>query len=104
QAFAIIPKVIKIERTGLTTLTITHDQPVKERNPNANYGIYMKTNEKIYVGSSNSEHSRTVVAVNPNTEGYAIAWEMEVVELVDMDNDNITTIDEMRVRSYGWSN
>ncbi|OJA03822.1 hypothetical protein, partial [Bathymodiolus thermophilus thioautotrophic gill symbiont] len=103
QAFAIIPKVIKIERTGLTTLTITHDQPVKGRDSNANYGIYMKTNEKIYVGSNN-EYSKTVVAVNPNTEGYAIAWEMEVAELVDMDNDNITTIDEMRVRSYRWSN
>jgi hypothetical protein len=28
QVFAVIPAVIKVERTGVSTLTITHDQPV----------------------------------------------------------------------------
>jgi hypothetical protein len=31
QAFAVKPAVIKVERTGVTTLTITHSQPIKRK-------------------------------------------------------------------------
>jgi hypothetical protein len=39
QVFAVIPAVIKVERTGVSTLTITHDQPVKKLVSNATYSL-----------------------------------------------------------------
>jgi hypothetical protein len=29
QVFAVIPKILKVERTEATSLIITHDQPIK---------------------------------------------------------------------------
>ncbi len=93
QVFAVIPAVIKVERTGVSTLTITHDQPVKKLVSNATYSLNIVAKGKAYVGRLRTTHLslqiKPMTAVNPDTDGLAAVWKMTVTELVNLDTDGI---------------
>ncbi|WP_143108603.1 hypothetical protein, partial [Bathymodiolus thermophilus thioautotrophic gill symbiont] len=110
QAFAVEPTVIKIERTDETTLTITHDQPIKQIHDGGYYNILIEINKKVYVGIRDShgnlvaDNSKTITAVAPDSDGFAVIWKMTVPEFIDMDRDNLTTIDDIFIAGLGWAN
>ncbi len=102
QAFAVKPAVIKVERTGVTTLTITHSQPIKRLRTYSSYSISIVANGKVYAGKARTRFPTTLIksvtAVNPNADGYASIWNMAVRELAHLDADGVlyfTNTDEM---------
>ncbi|OIR23800.1 cadherin repeat domain-containing protein [Bathymodiolus thermophilus thioautotrophic gill symbiont] len=110
QAFAVEPMVIEIERTDETTLAITHDQPIKQIQSKGYYSVLMKANKKVYVGIRDSHDNlvadvnKTITAIAPDSNGFAVTWKMTVPEFIDMDRDNLTTIDFIHLYGYGWAN
>lgn len=100
QVFATQPIITSIERTGLTTLTITHDQPVKNTNTSG-LGYYKLAVEEDILGLGRNRrmtYDTVMTAVNADANGFATTWNMTVKELVDMD----TKKDIWKGRFFFW--
>ncbi|WP_202752461.1 cadherin repeat domain-containing protein, partial [Bathymodiolus thermophilus thioautotrophic gill symbiont] len=97
QAFATQPTVTKIERTNVTTITVTYDQGIKPspdpRDPiDGQLYIRLYVGTTYYLGSPNEHINRTPTPVNPNDNGFATQWQWEESTLTTIDNDRLNEI------------
>jgi hypothetical protein len=106
QIFAVEPVIISVKRTGATSLTIVHDQPIKKLDQYNFYTLKIVVNGKTYVGNYKNPF-RVVNPISPDTNGFSTVWEMPATELLDMDSDNILYLadnDEMWLLGSGYGN